>query len=138
MKRPVQALEIADNPEILLSIMLKKKQISVREGLRDYVPGKLIIYTFKDSCISIQVDITNVRHTTLAEITPEEMLADGYNSTEEMLNDLKSHYYPDITLDSPMTVISWNNIQGFWSNWNNIKKFAIDTKQEKTLRDAIR
>lgn len=132
MKRPVQALEIADNPEVLLSIMLEQKKISLREGHRDYIPGKLIIYNC-DNNFSIQVEITSVKHSTLAEITEAEMKADGYQTKEEMLADLKQ-YYPDLTSESPMTVISWDNVEGFWSKWGNIVSFALMTNQEERLK----
>lgn len=135
MKRPVQALEIEDNPDVLLSIMLEQKKISLREGHRDYIPGKLIIYNC-DNNFSIQVEITSVKHSTLAEITEVEMKADGYQSKEEMLTDMK-RYYPDLTWESPMTVISWDNVQGFWSKWGNIVGFASMTGQLERLERTV-
>lgn len=123
MKRPVQALEIPNDSEVMLGIMTGSKKISIREGLRDYIPGKLIIYHCEHNSFSIQVEITEVKHTTLNEVTDEAMKADGYQNKEEMFADLKG-FYPSLTWESPMTVIYWDKVQGVWANEENVETFS--------------
>jgi hypothetical protein len=46
-------------------------------------------------------------------VTEEEYRADGFTSREDLLSGMKK-YYPNLTLESPITVIRWENARGWW------------------------
>jgi hypothetical protein len=71
----------------------------------------------------VQATIIKVRHTTLAEVTEDEWLADGYATSVQMLEDLRK-YYPNMTMESEVTVIIWNNVMGAYSEPKHIKFYA--------------
>lgn len=125
MKQALQALLIADNPLVRMSIMLGDKKITIREGHRDYKLGPVMICCHLAPW-TVLTTIEEVRLTTLAEITQEELEADGYTDHQNMLDDLKSHYYPNLTMDSPMTVIRWGDLDpnNYYSKKENIDFYA--------------
>ncbi|HOX96215.1 MAG TPA: hypothetical protein PLI45_02445 [Candidatus Woesebacteria bacterium] len=124
MKQALQALLIAPNPVDRMAIMTGKKKITIREGHRDYHPGPLMI------CCHIQpwtvlTSITEARLTILAAVSAEEFQADGYDSLEKAVEDLKT-YYPNITIYSPVTVIKWGDLDenSFYAKKENIDFYA--------------
>jgi hypothetical protein len=125
MKPALQAILIAPDPAARLEIMLGRKKITVREGHRDYHTGPVMICCHIAPW-TVMTTITEVKLTTLAEITQEELEADGYTDHDNMLDDLKSHYYPNLTMDSPMTVIKWGDLDpnSFYAKMGNIDFYA--------------
>lgn len=121
-KQPLYALLIAPDHETRRSILYGGKCISIREGNRDYRPGPVMICCHLEPW-AVMADITSVRHCALAEVTEEEYEADGFWSHDELLAGLRQ-YYPNINLDSPVTVIRWNNVRGW----------LVDNKIEYRLR----
>ena len=122
MKRALQAILIAPDPAVRLNIMLGKKKITIREGHRDYTTGPVMICCHLVPW-AIMATITNVRLTTVTEVTDEELWADGYDNHKGMLRDLKK-YYPNITMESPVTVISWDNLEGYFTDIDNVFAYA--------------
>ncbi len=123
MKAPLQAIEIAPDPQIRLDIILGKKKITIREGHRDYREGPVMLCTHIFPW-AVKTTITSVRHTTVAEVTEDEFWADGYGTRMEMLKDLKK-FYPSLSMKSAVTVICWGDIQeGFYTDIDNIYAFA--------------
>lgn len=110
MKLPLYALLISPDPQMWADILSEKKKITIREGHRDYQPGPAILCCHLTSR-AVMVDITNVRYCTLKEVTEEEYRADGFNSREELLAGLQN-FYPDMTFNTPVTVIRWQNVRG--------------------------
>ncbi len=127
MKQALQAILIAPNPAVRLAIMLGKKKITIREGHRDYKTGPVMICCHVEPW-AVLTTIVDVRYTTLAEITQEELEADGYTDHENMLNDLKSHYYSNLTMDSPMTVIRWGDLdeKSYFADIAKVETYAKD------------
>ena len=82
-----------------------KKQITIREGLRDYRIGKVMLGCHKLNWACKRM-ITSVRHTALGEVTYQEMKDDGFNSYDELVLCLRQ-WYPDITENSPVTIVRW-------------------------------
>tara|TARA_Y100000310_G_scaffold331138_1_gene404171 strand:+ start:675 stop:1040 length:366 start_codon:yes stop_codon:yes gene_type:complete len=120
MKRPLQALLISPGEEQREAILAGEKQITIREGHRAYSPGPVMLGCGK-VVWCVYADITNVRITTLDRVTDEEYMDDGYESTLEMLKDLRQ-YYPDLGLESDVTVIRWDNVHGkLVDNYNERK-----------------
>lgn len=110
MKQALQAILVAPDPKQRLSILLGDIFLTVREGHRDYKTGPVMICCHLVPW-AIMATITGVRHTIVQEVTEEELKAGGFASHEEMLNDLRK-YYSNLTMESPVTVISWGNITG--------------------------
>ena len=118
MRHPLQALLIAPNPIVRADIHNGKKAITIREGHRDYREGPVMLCCHLDPW-AVQADITEIRHTTLGEITEAEFTDDGYETREQMLEDLRS-FYADIDFESPVTVIRWANVRGAWIDAKHI------------------
>lgn len=110
MKRPLQALLIAQNPKMRLDILTGEKSITIRQGLRDYQPGPVMICCHLDPWC-VRAEITDVVHSLLSSVPPEDLASDGYSDVNHAVSDLR-RYYPDITGDTAVTVIKWTNVQG--------------------------
>lgn len=111
MKNPMYALLIAPDHEMRRSILYGGKTITIREGHRDYRPGPVMLCCHLVPW-AVMADITNVRHCTLREVTEEEYQDDGFHTQDDLLKGLQ-RFYPNMTLDSPVTVIRWQNARGF-------------------------
>lgn len=109
-KPALQALLIAPDDQMRANILSGVKKISIREGHRDYKTGPMMICCHIEPW-AVQVDVTEVFHRTLDEVSFIEWEADGFTSQQDLLDGLRS-YYPNITLDSPVTVIYWDNARG--------------------------
>ena len=106
----MQSLLISPDKETRKAIIAEKKTITIREGHRDYKPGPAMLCCHIEPW-AVMVQIIDVRHCLLAEVTEGECHVDGYNNHEEMLKDLR-RYYPLLGYSSPVTVIHWTNPQG--------------------------
>lgn len=112
MKQGLQGLLIAPDRKMRDAIHRGIKAITIREGHRDHKPGPALIACHIEPW-AVMADITSVRHCTLREVTKEEYKADGFNSKVELLNGMRK-FYPNMNLDSPVTVIRWTNVHGYW------------------------
>jgi hypothetical protein len=122
MKPALQALLISDDVRVRLKIMLGLKKITIREGHRDYRESPVMICEEKDPWV-VKATITKVRHTTLSEVTKDEWEADDYANQPQMLGDL-TKYYPEITMESEVTVIYWDKVEGALTNSEKIMAYA--------------
>ncbi|QQG45120.1 MAG: ASCH domain-containing protein [Candidatus Sungiibacteriota bacterium] len=110
MKHPLQALLIAPIRKMREDVLAGSKQITIRDGHRDYrLGGVMLCCPDKPWCVA--ADITVVRHTTYGEIVEEEYKADGFLSPQEMIEGMR-RFYPYADFDKPATVIRWNNVHG--------------------------
>ena len=104
MKRALQAILIAGE-EMKFDVLADRKQITIREGHRDYTNGPVLL-----GCPNIDWstmrEIVDVRHTMLRGVTEEEYKADGFETKSDMLMAL-SEFYPHINWDSDVTVVKW-------------------------------
>ena len=110
LKRVPPFILIAPDDRMRNDILSGAKKITIREGLRDYRPGPAMV------CCNlvvwaVMVDITNVKHCTLADITAEEWESDGFTSQQDLLDGMR-RFYPSLTFDSPVTVLRWENARG--------------------------
>lgn len=112
MKPPLYALLIAPDHGMRTGILYGGKNITIREGHRDYQPGRPVMICCHIEPWAVMADITSVRHTTIAEVTKEEYEADGFHSPEDLLEGLR-RFYPSINESSPVTVIKWENVRGW-------------------------
>ena len=104
MKRALQGILMAGET-MRDAVLADTKKITIREGHRDYTIGPVLIGCHYLNWAVFRI-IIHVRHTTLGEVTRGECLADGCNSLEELLRMLQQ-FYPDLTLESKVTVIRW-------------------------------
>jgi len=104
MKRALQAILIAGE-EMKFDVLNNSKQITIREGHRDYSNGPVLIGC-PDLNWATMRQIVNVRYCTLDEVTREEYEADGFEAKSSLLMGL-GNFYPNINWDSPITVVKW-------------------------------
>ena len=109
LKRPLVALLIA-GVNAHAAVVTREKAISIREGWRDYQVGDTLALICHIDPFAVLTKVTDMRHTTLGEVTEQEYQNDGFASYEELLAGLQQ-FYPDITYDSPVTVIRWETIE---------------------------
>lgn len=109
MKRALQAILIAGQ-DMAESVILGDKKITIREGTRDYSNGPVMIGCHELNW-AVLADIHRVSYGTLQDIPIEDIHDDGFDSHDEALAALQA-YYPDLELDSPMTVVRWDNVRG--------------------------
>lgn len=121
MKNPLYALLIADEPQMRLNVLTGVKQISIREGHRDYRPGPMIICDSENPWV-VSVNLVGVEHIIMAEITKEEWEADGFVSQADMLTQMK-HFYSNIELSSSVTILHWDSVRGYWATPEGIEEF---------------
>lgn len=122
MKQALQAILIVNDPAVRLAIMLGEKNITIREGHRDYRVGPVMICCHIMPW-AVMATITSVRYTQVDEVTDKELKDDGYLDHKDMLCGLKE-FYPGLTMSSPVTVISWGDVIGALTEEKNIEKYA--------------
>jgi len=109
LKKTLQCLLLSES--LIDSAMNGEKTITIREGHRDYKPGRVIL-ACPDIYWSKQVEVESVRHTTLDQVTEQEYIDDGFVSRTDLFEGLKS-FYPELDLTSNVTVIrfkqSWED-----------------------------
>lgn len=105
------ALLIAPDHRMRTDIIYDWKAITIREGHRDYRPGPVMLCCHLAPW-AVMADITDVRHCALREVTQEEYEDDGFHSQDDLLQGMQ-RFYPNMTLDSPVTVIRWEKARGF-------------------------
>jgi len=113
LKHPLQALLIAD--EYKEDVIIGKKKISIREGLRNYIAGQPLMICDSETSFCVKTDLKKVRHCKAEAVTEQEYRADNYSSSEEMLKDLQ-RFYPNFTSESYVTILSWDNVSGYLVN----------------------
>lgn len=79
--------------------------MTIREGLRDFNKGKVIICCPEKEW-STEREITEIEHKKISSVTQDEAKKDGFNNTLELFEKLKE-YYPSIDLNSLVTIIKW-------------------------------
>ena len=117
---PLLALLMA--PDFIDSVFSGEKTITIREGWRDYEVGrKVVICKCKDRVDpnlldfasntgwAIMAKITGVTRTFLKEVPIKDLNDDLFESVEDAVEQL-STFYPNITPDSPVTIIRWELI----------------------------
>ncbi len=121
-KRPLVALLIAPDREMRKATLEGRKKITIREGYREYYSGMTVMLCCHLEPWCVMADITAVRHCLLSEVTEKEWRADGFASREELLTGMQ-RFYPTMTWDSAVTVISWDNVRGkLVDDWTELRK----------------
>ena len=129
LKWPLQALLIAPDQKMRTAILEKIKKITIREGHRDYHPGPVMLCCHLVSW-AVMADIVEVKHCTLIDVTIEEYRADGFENKAELASGMKK-FYPNMNLDSPVTVIRWENVRGYLvDNWDSELHMPKDLAQD--------
>jgi hypothetical protein len=111
LKPPLYSLLLAAEVPMWEDTIAGRKRITVREGHRDYRAGRPMVLVTPDVGWAVMVDIVEVRHCLLRELTAEELAADGFRDHQHAVAEL-ARFYPGIGLDSPVTAIRWDNVRG--------------------------
>ncbi len=111
-----QALELGTE-EMVRDALEGVKCISIRPSHRDYAEGGVLVLYYRGTMESPDgfaawADITSVRHCTIGEVTEQEWSDDGFDSLEDLLDELNVYYKGALTLESPATVLRWDNLRG--------------------------
>jgi hypothetical protein len=112
-KRPLVALLMADC--FCDSICNREKEITIREGLRDYRVGEKVIlcragdFTQPECGWAFIAKITSVRHSPLNKVSVKDLNADGMKDLTDAVSCLQE-FYPNISEKSQVTVIRWELI----------------------------
>lgn len=106
MKRPLVALLLAPDSRMWADVMLGDKQITIREGHRDYQAGEPLMLCCHILDRAVRTEVMAVRHCTLGDVSRAEYLADGFSTWPELLTGLR-RFYPNMDENSPVTVIRW-------------------------------
>lgn len=101
LKAPLVAILLAE--ELIDATESGLKVQTVREGHRDYKTGK-VVFACPEVAWSMIKEITDVKHTTPRTCAVADYKDEGWSSRKNMIEDLK-RFYPDLTMDSPITVI---------------------------------
>lgn len=91
LKRPLQSLWTAD-VEMLAKVIKGEKKITIRDGYRDYVLGKVVFVAdcgFDVVTLAVIKRISRVRWKLLKDVTHEEMLANDFKDMNDMLKGLR-------------------------------------------------
>lgn len=105
MKRPVTALLLAE--ELIDRVERGEKYNTIREGIRDYQTGDKLVLVCPDVAWSSALKtVSRVIHTNGKEMEKAHYKHQGWKSREAMVEDLK-RFYPNLTMDSPLTVVWW-------------------------------
>jgi len=111
LKYPLVAILLAPEESMWLAALREEKQITIRQGHRDYRPGTTGILCCHIMGIAVMMDVVDVRHCRLAELTEDELRDDGFLDHRDCRDQMR-RFYPDMDFDSKVTVIRWNNIRG--------------------------
>jgi hypothetical protein len=110
MKKPIQALLIAPDETMRANIISGKKRITIREGFRDYNQGAVMLCCHIEPW-AVLADITEVKHCLISQLDHADIVADGFSTRMDLIDGLRK-YYPNISVDSAVTVIRWENARG--------------------------
>ena len=128
LQKPLEALLISPDDAEREKVLSGEKKITIRKGWREYTLGKAILCCpIKPWCV--EINIIDVKYTTLKDVEQEEYLADGYFSKQELLNDLK-RFYPSLSLASKVTIIRWDNASGKLVDEYNQEQKSLNEAQE--------
>lgn len=111
MKRALQAILIAPENVMRQDILTGKKKLTIREGHRDYTPGPAMLCCHLVPW-AVQVEVVKVEHTTLNDVSVDDILADGFESYFDAVAKLR-RFYPKIGINSNVTVVHWENPTGY-------------------------
>lgn len=103
--RKPQSMALAD--DLFPSLEAGEKICTIRAGKRDFENGPLTFYTSSRNGHQVTVNVTEVRHKTLGELTDAEAQMDGASTAQEMAQALK-RFYPDINADSMITIVIYD------------------------------
>jgi len=114
-ERTFQTLKLAN--ELFEDLRGGIKKCTVRAGKRDVSLGPLIFESTDpvddDSVFLFQeVNITEVRYTTLKYLSDEVAQMDGAADAVELLGSLRN-FYPDLDLNDEITIIIFNEVKDY-------------------------
>jgi len=105
MKKPLQAILIASE-QMRDDTKSGKKKVTIREGHRDYVCGPVLLGCHIRDW-AYMAEINSVVHTTLGCVDAKDLVDDYGSPSHENAVKVLSEWYPNINLDSEVTVVRW-------------------------------
>lgn len=104
MKRALQAILIAGE-EMKADVLSDLKRITIREGVRDYTPGPVLIGCHQLNWATMK-NIIDVKYYKLIDVPVQDYKDDGFETRTDMFKGLQN-FYPNLTMDSEVTVVKW-------------------------------
>lgn len=111
MKRTPPYILIAPVDNMWEAVKSGQKKITIRSGLRDYQVGDVTMLCCHIRNCAVMADIVGVYHGKLSTVPMEFIRADGFGDHENALQGMQ-RFYPDMTLESDVTVVLWDNLRG--------------------------
>mgnify|MGYP001434654561 CR=1 FL=1 len=117
---PIQTLKLAD--DLFPDVLAERKTNTICSGHREIetrlvfepTSGKELLDDDGDPYISVLVKVESVKHCLFRELTLEDLQREGITTSEAtFVQDLQNfldgmrRFYPDMTMDSPVTVINF-------------------------------
>lgn len=103
LRPPLQALIFV--ADLVPQIKTGEKRNTVREGHREYKEGSVLLGAPEANWCAMKTIVT-VTHTSIAKMKRADYLHQGWKDREQVLADMQG-YYPQLTMESPITVIWW-------------------------------
>lgn len=97
----MQKLNLAD--DLFVRIFERSMRATVRTGNQDILPGSLALEASSGGW-GVIVNVTDVRHKKLSELTEEEAEAEGLTTAADFMSTLRQSD-PNITASSDITVV---------------------------------
>jgi len=108
---PLQALLFA--PSLWHNILSGQQNVTIREGTRNYRPGKPVMLCCHIANMCLMADITSVTQCKFYKLPFDKLEDLGYSvvDADEIFDSLK-RFYPNLTRNSNVTMIEWTNLRG--------------------------
>jgi len=97
-----QKLLLAD--DLFEPIIDGLKTLTIRKGRRDIALGDLIFEATNNPDKQLIVNVTTVSYCLAKNVDDETVRLDGFESTEQMIKEMK-RFYPDITTETELTLV---------------------------------
>lgn len=80
------------------------KLCTIRKGYRNIELGPLVFEATENPRLKYHVDVLEVEHMKLGDVTDTLAMADGYTDAKSLKEGMK-RFYPDLTDDTDITII---------------------------------
>jgi hypothetical protein len=100
--------ELAMAPGVLEAFLTGQSSVSVRKGRRDYYKVRPATMVATDSEVRIHVNFEKVAFKKFKKLTRKELEGEGPGVTRESLLAALQSFYPDLTEESEVTVVTFS------------------------------
>ena len=92
--------------QLMPLVIAGHKTTTIRKGIRK-VRTNTVLMLRSENREEVPIIVTGVRNLEARDLTRSDALRDGYSTVEELVGELRQ-IYPDLTAETPLTIISFN------------------------------